>query len=141
MVGVEPLPRDASIIGLAYDFGPDGVIFDPPITLTWSYDPNDISEDVAEENLVLAWYDEAGDKWVELDCVVDTRNNTITASIEHFTTFAIIGMVTSAPESEPEVPVAVFHISELDISPGEVDIGQTVTIRVLVTTTGNLQSI
>ena len=89
----------------------------------------------------LAWYDEATDKWVELDCVVDTGNNTITASIEHFTTFAIIGMVTPTPESEPEVPAAVFRISELDISPGEVDIGQAVTISVLITNSGNLDGI
>ena len=45
----------------------------------------------------------------------------------------------SAPESEPEVSVAVFHISELDISHGEADIGQTVTINVLVTNSGNLE--
>ncbi len=48
-------------------------------------------------------------------------------------------MVTPAPESEPEVPVAVFRISELDISHSEVDIGQTVTISVLVTNSGNLE--
>ena len=139
---VEPnppeLPEDAYLIG-AYDFGPDGTTFDPPITLTRSYDPNDIPEGVAEEDLVLAWYDEAGARWVELACVVDTENNTITASIEHFTTFVIIGKVTSALESEPEVSVAVFRISKLDISPGEAEIGQTVAINVLVTNGGNLK--
>ncbi len=134
-----PPPKDASIIGLAYDFGPDGATFDPPITLTRSYDPHDLLEGVAEEDLVLAWYDEAGDQWVELDSVVDTENNTITAAIEHFTTFVIMGKVTSAPESEPEVSVAVFRISELDIYPDEADIGQTVTINVLVTNSGNLE--
>jgi len=132
-------PEDTRIIGVAYDFGPEGVTFDPPITLTWSYDPNDIPGGVAEEDLVLAWYDEAADRWVELDCVANTENNTITASIEHFTTFAIIGMVTPTPESELEVPIAVFHISELDISPSEVDIGQMVTISVLVINSGNLE--
>ena len=134
-----PPPKDTSIIGLAYNFGPDEATFDPPIILTWSYDPNDIPEGVAEEDLGLAWYDEAGDKWVELDCVVDTENNTITASIEHFTTFAIMGVVASAPGSEPEVPVAVFRISELDISPGEVDIGQILTIHALVWNTTYLE--
>ena len=134
-----PLPENATIIGLAYDFGPDEATFASPITLTRSYDPGDIPEGVAEEDLVLAWYDEAGGKWVELDCIVDTESNTITASIEHFTTFAIIGMVTSAPESEPEVPVAVFRISGLDISPGEVDIGQIVTIHALVWNTTYLE--
>ncbi|MBA7668529.1 hypothetical protein ES703_76641 [subsurface metagenome] len=29
-------PKDAHIIGLAYDFGPDGATFDPPTTFTWS---------------------------------------------------------------------------------------------------------
>jgi len=132
-------PEDTSIIGLAYDFGPDGVAFEPPITLTWNYDPNDIPEGVAEEDLVLAWYDEAADRWIELVCAVDTESNTITASVKHFTTFAIIVMVTPAPEPEPEIPGAEFRISELDISPSEVDIGQTVTISALVTNTGNLE--
>ena len=136
-----PPPEDTSIIGLAYDFGPDGATFDPPITLTRSYDPNDIPEGVAEEDLVLAWYDEATNQWVELDGSVDTENNTITASIQHFTTFVVIGvaMAVPEPESESEVSVAVFRISEFDISPGEADIGQTVTIRALVTNSGNLE--
>ncbi|GAJ04256.1 unnamed protein product, partial [marine sediment metagenome] len=43
-------PKDAHIIGLAYDFGPDGATFDPPITFTWSYDPDALPEDVAEED-------------------------------------------------------------------------------------------
>jgi len=29
-----PPPEDTSIIGVAYDFGPDGITFNPPITLT-----------------------------------------------------------------------------------------------------------
>ncbi|GAI86393.1 unnamed protein product, partial [marine sediment metagenome] len=48
---------------------------------------------MAEEDLVLAYYDEAAGEWLELDCVVDTENNIITASVPHFTTFAIIGAV------------------------------------------------
>ena len=134
-----PPPENTSIIGLAYNFGPDGATFDPPITLTRSYDPNDIPEGVAEKDLVLAWYDAAGDNWVELDCVVDTRNNTITASIEHFTTFAIIGAAAPpepvpGPASEP-VP-ATFTPGSLNISPVEVNIGDEVTISLLVTNTG-----
>jgi len=130
-----PLPENTSIIGLAYNFGPDGATFDPPITLTRSYDPNDIPEGVAEEDLVLAWYDAATDNWVELDCVVDTRNNTITASVAHFTTFAIIG--AAAPPEPAPVPVpAIFTPSSLSISPVEVNIGDEVTISLLVTNTG-----
>ncbi len=98
-----PPPEDTTIIGLAYHFGPDGTTFAPPITLTRSYDPASIPDGLAEADLVLAWYDQATGNWVELDGVVDTGNNTITAAIEHFTTFAIIAMLTPAPEpaSEP----------------------------------------
>jgi len=133
-----PPPENTSIIGLAYDFGPDGATFDRPITLTRSYNPNDIPEGVAEEDLVLAWYDEAGDKWVELDCVVDTENNTITASIEHFTTFAIIGVVIPSEPLEPALAPAPadFTPSSLRLSPVEVNIGDEVTISLLVANTG-----
>ncbi len=100
-------PEDTNIIGLPYDFGPTGATFEPPITFTWSYDPDALPEGVFEENLVLAYYIDG--QWVELECVVDTETNTITTLVSHFTTFAIIGSVTLPPppviEPEPvEVP-------------------------------------
>ena len=121
-------PEDAYIIGLAYSFGPGGATFDPPITLEYTYDPADIPEGVAAEDLVLAFYDEVAGEWIELVCVVDTVNNTITASVSHFTTFAIIGAVTP--------PTAAFTVSSLSISPATVNIGETVTISLVVTNTG-----
>ncbi|MBA7485921.1 hypothetical protein ES707_21473 [subsurface metagenome] len=91
-----PPPEDAHIIGLAYDFGPDGATFDPAVTLTWSYDPDALPEG---DDLVIAYYDGA---WVELEgCVVDTENNTITADVSHFTTFAIIARAPVAPPIAP----------------------------------------
>ena len=125
-------PEDAHLIGLAYDFGPDGATFDPPLTLEYTYDPDALPEGVAEEDLVLAYYDEEAGEWVELDCVVDTENNIIIASVPHFTTFAIIGTVTPLP---PVIPAA-FETSSLSISPAEVVIGEEVTIAVLVANTG-----
>ncbi len=111
MAAIDPSPpdppEDASIIGLAYDFGPDGATFDPPITFTWSYDPDDIPEDVAEGDLVIAYYDEDADEWVELEGVVDTVNNTITASVSHFTIFAIIARAAPPPPLPAPAPPAV----------------------------------
>jgi len=128
-------PADANIIGLAYDFGPEGATFDPPITLEYSYDPDALPEGVAEEDLVLAYYDEATGEWVELDCVVDTENNTITASVSHFTTFAIIGTVTPPAPLVPLAPAA-FSLSSLSVLPAEVEPNETVTIAVLLANTG-----
>ncbi|MBA7618770.1 hypothetical protein ES703_26102 [subsurface metagenome] len=125
-------PEDAHIIGLAYNFGPAGATFDPGITFTWSYDPDALPEGVDPEDLVLAYYD--GEKWVELDCVVDTENNTITALVPHFTTFAIIGRV---PAPAPPAPApAAFTFSSLEVSPSELAPGEEVNISVQVANTG-----
>jgi len=118
-------PVNAHIIGLPYVFEPSGAAFDPGINFTWTYDPEALPEGVAEEDLVLAYYDEDAGKWVELDCVVDTENNTITASVEHFTTFAVIGM-----------PSAAFTSSSLAISPAEVAPDEKVNISISVANTG-----
>jgi len=96
-----PPPEDSSIIGLPYDFSPAGATFTPPLELTWSYDS--LPEGVLEGELTLAYYVDG--MWVELDCVVDPETNTITASVSHFTTFAIIGEIISAPLVEPTEPI------------------------------------
>lgn len=119
-------PEESHLIGLAYSFGPDDATFDPPITLTWEYNPNTLPEGVDEEGLVVAYYDASAGRWVDLDSSVDTENNIITASVAHFTTFAIIG----APKP------AAFTLSLVGISPSEVAPGEKVTITVSVANTG-----
>lgn len=109
-------PEDASVIGLAYEFEPSGTTFEPPITLSWSYDSDAVPEGVAEENLVLAYYLDG--EWVGLECVVNTDDNTITASVSHFTTFAIIGARVPLPAPvAPEPPAVIEPIPPIVIAP------------------------
>ncbi|MBA7659320.1 hypothetical protein ES703_67297 [subsurface metagenome] len=129
-VSPPPPPEEDNIIGLAYNFGPEGATFDPAITFTWSYDPDTLPEGVTEENLVLAYYDEDAGEWVELPSTVDTVNHTITASVSHFTTLAIIARAP-AP--------ATFSLSDLYIQPAEVQSQEAVTITVLVVNTGGME--
>ncbi len=110
-----PLPKYG--IGLVYDFQPSGATFEPPITLEFSYDPGDIPEGIAEEDLAIAYYDEETGEWVDLKCTVHPETNTITASISHFTAFTVLGL---------EVVPAAFIPGPVDISPTEFDIGETV---------------
>jgi len=130
-----PPPEGVHIIGLAYDFEPKAASFAPPIPLTWGYDPDALREGVAEEDLVLAYYDEDIGKWIEMDGVVDTENNIITASISHSTTFAIFGYEVMVPPVIPVIP-AEFTVSDLFISPTEVNIGERVSISLIVANTG-----
>jgi hypothetical protein len=124
-----PLPENGYIIGIAYDFNPDGATFEPPIELEIRYDPSQIPSGLDEQDLLIAYYDVGAAEWIELDSVVNTLGNTVTAKVRHFTPFAILGYrVVPAP--------AAFTVSKLFISPTEVDIGQSVTISAIVTNTG-----
>lgn len=146
-------PEDAHVVGLTYDLGPDGATFEPAITLTFSYDPADIPE--GKDVLVVAYYDEIAEAWVYLEGEVDTVNNTITASVSHFTTFAVIGR---APPEEEEVPIVVppvgeeeeeeepevvilpepaaFSVSSLAVEPTGIKPGEAVTVSIVVANTG-----
>ncbi|MHA2069744.1 MAG: hypothetical protein ACXABY_35725 [Candidatus Thorarchaeota archaeon] len=92
----------------AVDFGPDGATFDEPVEITLSYDPEDLPDDVSTEDIVISYYDEENDEWVELmDIVVDLVNHTVTGKVRHFTVFAIQVKVpepSDEPPPEPETP-------------------------------------
>lgn len=121
------LPQGWSFIGLAYDFGPSGASFDPAITLTWKFNPEDLPDGVNAGDLKLAYYDEESGEWVILESTVDTIRHQITAKITHFSTFAVVSIQEFAS----------FSISGLKISPAEITAGGTATVTVTVTNTGN----
>ena len=138
------VPTEADIIGPVYNLEPDGATFDPPITLIWGYNPADVPSGIAEEDLILAYYDEDSNEWVKLSSEVNLANNVITASVDHFTDFAVIAAAsppTTPPPPSPTTAVpAAFTTSSLSISPLEINTGESVSISVLVTNTGEEQS-
>jgi len=94
-------PAGARVIGQVYDFKPDGATFNPAATLKYTYDPTRIPEGVAENDLVLAWWDTGTGKWVELESTVNPEANTITAPVSHFTAFATLAYGPPEPTAEP----------------------------------------
>jgi Tol biopolymer transport system component len=122
-------PAGSDIVGLYYNLAPNGAIFDPGITLTFSYNGLDLGT-FNEKNLALAYWDNQTQKWVKLnDCQVDTTKKTVTARTNHFTIFAIIGYFPSP---------AAFTTSNLVITPTSVEAGKDVTVTISVTNTGDL---
>ncbi|MFC1983986.1 helix-turn-helix domain-containing protein [Chloroflexota bacterium] len=124
---IPPAPTGGNIIGLTYDFGPDDATFDEPITLTFTYDPDNLPEGVSEEDLVVAVWDDDADppQWVELPGVVDTVNNTITATVDHFTAFAVI--VPPIEEEEVVTPPVEEEEEEVVTPPVEEEEEEVVT--------------
>jgi hypothetical protein len=122
-------PPDTSFIGLVYDIGPDGATFNPPITLTITYDPALIPTGLDQNKLGVAFWDSTTSKWVMLEgATVNTATHTISVPVSHFTPFAIIAQVRSAS----------FAVSNLSITPTEVNAGEPVTITVRVSNSGDL---
>ncbi len=125
-------PADSSIIGLTYDFGPEGAnFFDPDtgepknVTITFTYDPAKIP---AGASPIIAYYDKVTSTWVPLEDIKVGPGNIISGKINHFTAFTVL--VYTRP--------ATFVTSALSISPSEVEVGESVTISVRVANTGVL---
>ena len=89
-------PADYQIVGLAYDFGPTGATFNPPMTLTMQYDPALCPEGITQEDLAIAYYDAQAGKWVQIECAVDTASHTVTAQVSHLNLFAVLGKAAPA---------------------------------------------
>jgi hypothetical protein len=86
-----PSPVAGQSIIAAYTFGPDGAKFDPALTLTMSYDPSRLGENISEDGLYIAYYD--GAQWQALNSTIDTKSKMVSAKISHFSSFALMGKV------------------------------------------------
>ena len=122
------VPEDREIIGLAYELSPAGANFDPPITLTFKYDTSELPDGVAEENLILALWDEANEVWVNMESTVSPETDTISIEISHFSIYTV--MARTSPAS--------FTIADLSVTPDVVSFGESVSITALVSNTGDL---
>jgi hypothetical protein len=96
-------PTDKNIIGIAYECLPEGTTFNPPVTITWKYDPDKLPEGVDASQLKVAYYNKTTGKWEAVEGVVDTVNHTITAKISHFSTYAIVVPLVA---EEAEIPAS-----------------------------------
>jgi len=131
VIGPPAPPEDNDFLGLTYDLEPDGATFNPPITITFTYNPNWIPSGLGPENLDLRYYDEDTKTWVPLDpkdITIDPNTNTISAQISHFTHYSV--MVHTAP--------AEFTVSDLSISPAEFEVAEKSTISVAVANIGDV---
>ena len=126
-----PPPVDSEVIGLIYDFGPEGANFNQPATIRLRYEQFQLPENVAEDNLIIAVWDSHREEWVQLDSIVDPANNIITAEVTHFSLHTILAYTRPA----------ALVVSNLSINPQEAAIGEKIVISTVVTNTGDLTGI
>ncbi len=122
-------PVGNNVIGLAYDFGPQGANFSQVVTITFNYNPAQLPAGANENNLTIAAWDSVTSLWITLPSTVKPIKHTVTAPVAHFSLYELL-----IPITRP----ASFSASNLSISPSTVDIGEPVTIAVIITNTGDL---
>ena len=113
------------------------------ISIRVDYDPDDLPADTDESTLRLYLWDVASGTWTLVpDSGVNIVDHFIYGTVEHLSRYGGFGSVVPPPAPAPGAPTArpaAFVSSDLSITPAEVDIGETVTISVLVTNTGDLE--
>lgn len=125
-----PSPPAGRLLLAAYKFSPAGTTFSPAIVLTVKYDPGALPSDVLETSLHIAYWD--GSAWQSLTSQLNTGAKTVSAEINHFSIFALMGMKGQAPAPSP----AKFDVVELKVVPAKVKPGETVAIVATVSNTG-----
>jgi hypothetical protein len=113
-------PTGFKIIGSVYEFNVDGktsYIFNKPVTLKLSFDPERVGSDAAP---AIHYYDETEKKWVNLGGEVN--GNTISVQVEHFTKFAVLAAfpakVTTTIEPSKGGTVSIGEEAVLEIPAG-----------------------
>jgi hypothetical protein len=101
-LGYPAPPVNDSVVGCAYDLGPDDATFDPPITITLGYDEGLAPPGVTEQDLVIAAYEVSAGNWQVMPSIVDPVNNVIMAQADGFSHFAVY----SAAPGSPAIPAS-----------------------------------
>jgi len=108
-------PPDKLVIGPGYDIQPSCTL-DPPIKIILYYDPQALSDGISEEDLVTAYYDQAQLVWTGMPTIVDTKVDTVTASLSHSSVFAIL----AESPAVVEVPSFSASVYNLRVTPSRV---------------------
>jgi len=104
-----PSQGGVQVVGTAYDLeardesGQIIASFNTDVTITIPYDEAELKNlGALESNLVLSFWDEASATWIILEnSIVNLEENTVTASIDHFTRFAIVAAADITPPAQP----------------------------------------
>ena len=111
-------PETGSLLA-AYDAGPTGTVFMPPVTVSITY-PEGKTPGGGD---YIAWWN--GTAWIKLPSAVNSANGTIAATVSHFTRFALISLGGAAPTA-----ATGLTLSDLTLTPTEVTPNAVVTVTV-----------
>ena len=102
-------PSSGTTIGRAYNLGPEGAEFDPPINITLLYDPALLSPEADVDQLVIGYWAISTQEWVVLEgSRADGVNYAVSAPLNHFSLYSILALppATEALKPGQEMPLS-----------------------------------
>jgi hypothetical protein len=97
-----PAAPTGNALIMAYTFGQEGATFDPPLTLSMSYDPTRLPQNVSEKDLYIALV--SGTQLQPLQSTVDTQAKSVAVKVAGFSSYALLGKVTAPPPVQTTTP-------------------------------------
>jgi hypothetical protein len=127
----------AGMVDLAYDITPNGITFNPAVTITFSV--YNLPASLDPITLQIAYYDTAQNTWITVPTTFDATNFTVSAQISHFTVYSVTYGVkanssVTTTTTTPVVPTTLINSSPISnttsIPAATVTISSTTSIPV-----------
>jgi hypothetical protein len=77
----------AGMVDQAYNITPNGITFNPAVTLTFTV--SNLPASLDPSTLQIAYYDTTQTAWITVPTTFNATNNTVSAQISHFTLYAV----------------------------------------------------
>lgn len=110
------------------EYGPEGTIFNKPVTLVLAYDPEEIAaQGIRENELKVFYWNKLLSDWEAMPSFVDKDNKTVSALTTHFSGYQVQG-----PSAGIGVAAAIdeFYFREAYAFPNPVRGASAVTLRI-----------
>lgn len=128
---VEPFgetPEDYEFNAI-YDFQPACTI-NPPVKIKMRYNPDNLNEDVNEEDIYIAFYNESQDDWIPFACTRDADDQSVSTSSTHFSYFCLLvpeSMIGVVPIDYESIPY--LNITDLTLSSNVIEQGESLLVN------------
>ena len=83
-------------LGDVYCFGPEGLKFKVPVTITFKYDPSKLTG-LDEDTLAIYYYDQTKNAWVIQESAIDKTKRTVSTKVDHFSCFVLMAKTKIPP--------------------------------------------
>jgi PKD repeat protein len=98
--------------GMAYEIGPDGATFSPPVTLTFTLPQAQWGQDYTVKS-----FDQTSGTWQDLPTSFDTATGMVTVQVSHLCCFALFAVPHTSLVTPTATPVPVPSVSQVKSQP------------------------